>query len=87
VNVSAADGNALRARSRSSTVPAFLQGTGGAAISSATHAQIVLTRDSTTNLTSVYLNGALAFSFTDNVGLAVLGDSSVSGNSFLTLFG
>ena len=63
-----------------------LQGTGGAAISSATYAQIVLTRDSATNLTSVYLNGALAFSFTDNVGLAVLGDSSMSGNSFLTLF-
>ena len=63
-----------------------LQGTGGAAISSLTYAQIVLTRDSSTNLTSVYLNGTLAFSFTDNVGLAVLGDSSMSGNSFLTLF-
>jgi hypothetical protein len=63
-----------------------LQGTGGAALSSLTYAQIVLTRDSSTNLTSVYLNGTLAFSFTDNVGLAVLGDSSASGNSFLTLF-
>lgn len=63
-----------------------IQGTGGAAISSLTYAQIVLTRDSSTNLTSVYLNGTLAFSFTDNVGLAVLGDSSMSGNSFLTLF-
>ena len=64
----------------------ILQGTGGAALSSLTYAQIVLTRDSSTNLTSVYLNGTLAFSFTDNVGLAVLGDSSMSGNSFLTLF-
>ena len=63
-----------------------LQGTGGAAISSLAYSQIVLTRDSSTNLTSVYLNGTLAFSFTDNVGLAVLGDSSMSGNSFLTLF-
>lgn len=63
-----------------------LQGTGGAALSSLTYAQIVLTRDSTTNLTSIYLNGTLAFSFTDNVGLALLGDSSMSGNSFLTLF-
>jgi Concanavalin A-like lectin/glucanases superfamily/PEP-CTERM motif len=64
----------------------IVQGTGGAALSSLTYAQIVLTRDSSTNLTSVYLNGTLAFSFTDNVGLAVLGDSSASGNSFLTLF-
>jgi len=64
----------------------ILQGTGGAALSSLTYAQIVLTRDGVTNLTSVYLNGTLAFSFTDNVGLAVLGDSSMSGNSFLTLF-
>ena len=63
-----------------------LQGTGGATISSLAYSQIVLTRDSSTNLTSVYLNGTLAFSFTDNVGLAVLGDSSMSGNSFLTLF-
>ncbi len=64
----------------------MIQGTGGAALSSLTYAQIVLTRDSSNNLTSVYLNGTLAFSFTDNVGLAVLGDSSMSGNSFLTLF-
>ena len=64
----------------------ILQGTGGAAISSLTYAQIVLTRDSSTNLTSIYLNGTLAFSFADNVGLALLGDSSASGNSFLTLF-
>lgn len=63
-----------------------LQGTGGAAISSLAYAQIVLTRDSSTNLTSIYLNGTLAFSFTDNVGLAVLGDATMSGNSFLTLF-
>jgi hypothetical protein len=64
----------------------ILQGTGGAALSSLTYAQIVLTRDGSTNLTSVYVNGTLAFSFTDNVGLAVLGDSSMSGNSFLTVF-
>ena len=64
----------------------ILQGTGGAALSSLTYAQIVLTRNSSTDLTTVYLNGTSAFSFTDNGGLAVLGDSSMSGNSFLTLF-
>ncbi len=39
----------------------MIQGTGGAALSSLTYAQIVLTRDSSNNLTSVYLNGTLAF--------------------------
>jgi hypothetical protein len=61
------------------------QGTGGAT-AGGTYVQIVLTRDSTTNLTSVYEDGALVFSFTDNLGLAVMADSSVTGNAFLTLF-
>jgi hypothetical protein len=65
---------------------AVIQGTGGAGLASLTYVQIVLTRDSSTNLTSVYENGALVFSFTDNVGLAVMADSSASGNAFLTAF-
>ena len=59
---------------------------GGAALSSLQYAQIVLTRSSATNLVSVYQNGTLAFSFTDTNALAVLGDGSMSGNSFLTAF-
>lgn len=65
---------------------AAIQGSGGAALSSLTYVQIVLTRDDATDLTSVYLDGAPAFSFTDSSGLAVMGDSSPSGNAFLTLF-
>jgi Concanavalin A-like lectin/glucanases superfamily len=63
-----------------------LQGTGGANLSSLTYVQIVLTRDSSNDLTSIYLNGTLAFSFTDTNMLAVLGDAPMGMNSFLTLF-
>jgi Concanavalin A-like lectin/glucanases superfamily len=50
------------------------------------YAQIVLTRDSSTNLVTVYVNGAAQFSFTDSTGLAVLGDASNTGNAYLTLY-
>ena len=59
---------------------------GGAALSSLMYAQIVLARDGVTNLVSVYQDGTLAFSFTDTNGLAILGDATMTGNSFLTLF-
>ncbi len=62
-----------------------IQGAGGALVN-ATYGQIVLTRDSSTKLTTVYENGVFAFSFTDTSGLAVMGDSSASGNAFLTLY-
>lgn len=57
-------------------------------ITTGTYTQIVLTRDSSTNLVSVYENGALDFSFTDTDGLAVLGDTptATTPNADLTVF-
>lgn len=59
---------------------------GGTAIPANTFAQIVLTRDGTTGLTTVYANGAQAIQFTDTNNQAVLGDATATGNSFLTVF-
>lgn len=64
----------------------ILQGQGGAPLPAGTYIQLALTRDSATNLLSVYSNGALAFSFTDTNGLATLGDATPTGNAFLTVF-
>jgi hypothetical protein len=50
------------------------------------YVQIVLTRNSANNSVTVYANGTAQFSFTDSTGLAILGDKTSSGNSFLTLF-
>jgi hypothetical protein len=50
------------------------------------YAQIVLTRDSSNDLVTVYVNGMAQFSFTDSTGLAVLGDATNTGNAYLTLF-
>jgi hypothetical protein len=55
-------------------------------VQSGQYAQIVLTRDSSTNLVTVYVNGTAQFSFTDSTGLAVMGDASNTGNAFLTLY-
>jgi hypothetical protein len=56
------------------------------AVVSGTYAQIVLTRNGTTGLVSVYEDGTLALSFTDSSDLAVLGDATATGKSYLTLF-
>jgi len=50
------------------------------------YAQIVLTRDSSTDLTTVYVNGVAQFSFTDSANLAVLSDATNTGNAYLTLY-
>ncbi len=63
-----------------------LLGQGGTPLPSSTYIQLTLTRNSATNLVSLYSNGTLAFSFTDTNGYAVLGDATNTGNSFLTLF-
>jgi hypothetical protein len=60
---------------------------GGTPAVTGTYAQIVLTRDSSTDLVTVYENGTEAFQFTDSSGLAILGDAtSPSPNAFLTIF-
>ena len=66
-------------------------GVPGTNLTTNSYIQIALTRDSATNLVSVYetdLSGTttLAFSFTDSTGLAILGDATNTGNQFLTLF-
>ena len=53
---------------------------------SGNYGQIVLTRNGTTNVTDIYVNGTLDITFTDTSGAAILGDATASGNSFLTLF-
>jgi Concanavalin A-like lectin/glucanases superfamily len=65
---------------------AMLLGASSTPIVSGQYVQIVLTRDSTTNLVTVYANGVAQFSFTDSTGLAVLGDATNTGNAFLTLY-
>lgn len=61
--------------------------TGTAAALTGTYTQIVLTRDSTTDLVTVYENGVQDFQFDDTTGLAILGDSvSPSPNAYLTAF-
>lgn len=64
----------------------IIQNFGGLSLTSSDYVEIALTRDASTNLTSVFLNNQLAFSFTDSNGLAILGDATMSGNSYLTLF-
>jgi hypothetical protein len=60
---------------------------GGTPAVSGTYTQIVLTRDSSDDLVTVYEDGTEAFHFTDSSGLAILGDStSPSANAFLTVF-
>ncbi|MGI9086230.1 MAG: PEP-CTERM sorting domain-containing protein [Chthoniobacterales bacterium] len=59
---------------------------GGTPVVSGQYTQVVLTRDGMTGLVSVYQAGVLAFSFSDTSNLAVLGDATASGNSFLTVF-
>ena len=61
-------------------------GTSSTPIVSGTYAQIVLTRNSATNLTTVYVNGVAQFSFTDSANLAVLSDATNTGNAYLTLY-
>jgi len=49
------------------------------------YGQIVITRDEATDLTSVYVNGAPAFSFTDTSDLAVVSNTNTTDN-LLTFF-
>jgi hypothetical protein len=65
---------------------AMVLGTGSSPVVSGEYVQIVLTRDSATDLVTVYANGVAQFSFTDSTGFAVLGDASVTGDAFLTLY-
>ncbi len=65
---------------------ANILGIGGAGVSLLDYPQVVLTRDGMTGLVSIYQNGTLAFSFMDSTGLAILGDSMISSNAFLTVF-
>jgi hypothetical protein len=60
--------------------------TGGSPILTGNYAQIVLTRDSSTGLVSVYENGSPAFQFNDTGDLATLGDATNTGNAYLTVF-
>ena len=56
------------------------------------YVQTALTRDSGTNLVSVYATDlltsttTLAFSFTDMTGLAIMGDATPTGDQFITLY-
>lgn len=50
-----------------------------------TFTQLVLTRNGTTGLTTLYQDGVQAFSFTDTNNVAVLSDATPTGNAFLTL--
>jgi hypothetical protein len=60
---------------------------GGTPVVTGTYTQIVLTRDSSDDVVTVYEDGTEAFSFTDTSGLAILGDStSPSTNAYLTVF-
>lgn len=61
-------------------------GTSSDAVVSGAYAQIVLTRDSSNSLVTVYVNGTAQFSFTDWTNLAALGDATNTGKSFLTVF-
>ncbi len=65
---------------------ANILGIGGMGVSLLDYPQVVLTRDSVTNTVSVYQNNVLAFSFTDTAGLAIMGDSMMSSNAYLTVF-
>ena len=59
----------------------YSTGTGCPAVDPGTFFEAVLTRDSTTDLVSVYLNGAPVFSFTDSSSLGV-----ISGANLLNIF-
>jgi hypothetical protein len=59
---------------------------GGTVVLGGIYNQIVLTRDGSTGLTSIYQDGALAFSFTDTNGDAILGDATATGNGYLSVF-
>jgi hypothetical protein len=51
------------------------------------YAQIVLTRDSSDDEVTVYVNGSESFDFTDTSGLAILGDTTnPSPNAYLTVY-
>lgn len=63
-----------------------LEGVSMTPVVSGAYEQIVLTRNSSNNLVTVYANGTAQFSFTDSTGLAVLGDATNTGNTFLTMF-
>jgi hypothetical protein len=65
---------------------AMLLGSSSTPIVSGQYVQIVLTRDSSTNLVTVYANGLAQFSFNDSTGFATWGDATNTGNAFLTLF-
>jgi hypothetical protein len=60
--------------------------TGTTAAPTGTYTQIVLTRDSTTDLVTVYQDGVEDFQFVDSSDLAVLGDATNTGNAYLTAF-
>jgi hypothetical protein len=64
----------------------MLLGASSTPFASGEYVQIVLTRNSATNLVTVYANGTAQFSFTDSSGLAILGDATNTGNAFLTLY-
>jgi hypothetical protein len=67
-------------------VPMLTTGTAPPVVTG-TYTQIVLTRDGTTGLVSVYQDGTPDFSFTDSSGLAVLaGPTSSSTAADLTVF-
>jgi Concanavalin A-like lectin/glucanases superfamily len=65
---------------------AMLLGAGSNPVVSGGYVQIVLTRDSATNMVTVYADGVAQFSFTDSTNLAILGDVTNTGNAFLTLY-
>lgn len=65
---------------------AMLLGASSTPFVSGQYVQVVLTRDSMSNLVTIYANGVAQFSFTDSTGLAVLGDATNTGNAFLTLY-
>jgi hypothetical protein len=60
--------------------------TGTTTATTNTYTQIVLTRDSTSDLVTVYQDGIQDFQFNDSTGLAIMGDSTASGNAFLSVF-
>lgn len=64
----------------------LLVGASSTPVLSGQYVQIVLTRNSATNVVTVYANGAPQFSFTDTTNLAVLGDATNTGNAYLTLY-
>lgn len=64
---------------------AVIQGFSPTPVVTGTYTQIVLTRNSATNVTTVYQGGVQAFQFTDTNGLAILGDT-VGNSAVLTSF-